>query len=144
MKTKTKVIVAVSAAIVILILLFVTIGVGFWYYTGFRQHEPALRAKLDKASEDGKQFGMTSDQNGCMAKGLTIADPPNTFDVSDYDFDFECLRTSRRSPGFCDGVSLAYDDGWPEDQCRDNKQNPKACATAYDVKQSTCRWESKK
>ena len=52
MKTNTKVIVGIATAILLLILLFVGIGVGFWYYTGFRQHEPALRAKLDKASED--------------------------------------------------------------------------------------------
>lgn len=115
-----------------------------WYYIGIKQHEPVLRAKLDKAWEDGKQFGMTTDQNGCIAKGLTLTDPPDSFDVSNYDFDFACLQASRKSPGFCDGVALDYGDQWPEDRCRDNKQNPKACITAYDVKQSTCRRESEK
>ena len=142
MTTKTKVILGVSTAVLIFILLFIGIGVGGWYYIGLRQHEPALRAKLDKAWEDGKQFGMTTDQNGCVAKGITFPDPPDTFDVSNYDFDFACLQASRRSPGFCDGVALDYGEKWSEDQCR-GKQNPKACSTAYDVKQSTCRRESK-
>ena len=141
MKTKTKIITGAAIALVLLIFVMIGVAVGGWYYIGHRLQEPKLRAKLDKAWDDGEAFGKTTDQNGCMTKGLLFTDSADSFDLSNNDFDHACLSACRKSPGFCDGVKLDFGGHWPDNQCEDRKQNKEACITAFERKQFFCRIE---
>ena len=144
MNTKTKIIVASATGVFLIVILLIGIAAGGVYYLGYRLNEPELRAKLDRAWKEGEKFGKTTDQDGCMAKGLAFDDSPNIYDMSNADFDFACLRASRPSPNFCDGVELKFSGNWPEDQCRVGMKNREACVTAYESKLIVCRREADK
>lgn len=128
----------------VLVLVVITLLGGAYYYMDRRLHEPVLRAKLDKAWDDGEKFGKTTDQNGCMAKALTFNDSQDSFDLSNADFDHACLSASSSSPNFCDGVDLKFGGEWPEDQCSTRTFNREACITAYENKLFVCRFEGGK
>ncbi len=143
MKTKTKVIIGLSTAVVLLILAVAGLIGGWLYYMDRRLHEPVLRAKLDKAWDDGEAFGKTTDQNGCLAKGLTFTDSPDIFDLTNSDFDAGCFITCQPSPGFCDGVPKFFDRNWTDDQCSGRKENKDACLSVFHHKLSSCQIGSK-
>lgn len=90
--------------------------------------------KRDQANLDGREFGKTTDQNGCVEKGLTL---PNDF-VNKLSFTSGCLRTSRPAPDFCEGVPY-YDPDWADEQCKKIGDNKDACKQAFQSKQSFCK-----
>ena len=138
METKTKVIVSVGT---ILVLIVVAIGVviGGFYLVTQKFREPVLRAKLDKAIADGKAFGKTTDNAGCMKKGLTLPTPTDTFDLSDEEFDHACLDASSPTTDFCTGVDFNFGGTWPDDQCDKLGNKTHACYAAYREKLDFCR-----
>ncbi len=138
MKTKTKVIAGVAAAFLIVMAVMGFVGGGL-YYINRRLHDPALRAKLDKAWDDGEAFGKTTDQNGCLAKGLTFTDSADIFDLTNSDFDTGCFITCQPSPGFCDGVPKFFDRNWTDDQCSGKRENKEACLSVFHQKLSSCQ-----
>lgn len=139
MKTKTKVIAGVLIAFVLIIMVVIGLVGGGLYNMNRRLNDPALRAKLNKAWDDGEAFGKTTDQNGCLAKGLTFTDSTDTFDLSNADFDTGCFMTCKPSPGFCDGVPKFFDRHWTDDQCAAKKENIDACLSVFYEKLSTCQ-----
>ena len=144
MKTGAKVIIGIASAMVVFILVGIGLLGGAYYYMDHRLHEPKLRAKLDKAWEDGEKFGKTTDQNGCMAKALTFNDSQDSFDLSNNDFDHACLSAARPSPKFCNGVDLKFGGEWPEQQCGTRTFNRETCVTAYENKLLVCRFDAGK
>ena len=138
METKTKVIVGVGT---ILVLIVVAIGVviGGFYLVTQKFREPVLREKLDKAIADGKAFGKTTDNAGCMKKGLTLPTPTDTFDLSDEEFDQACLDASSPPTDFCTGVDFNFGGTWPDDQCDKLGNKTHACYAAYREKLDFCR-----
>lgn len=88
----------------------------------------------DQANLDGREFGKTTDWNGCVAKGLTL---PNDF-VNKNSFTSGCLRTSRPTTEFCKGVQ-AYDSNWADEQCRKVGDNKDSCKQALQAKQYFCK-----
>ena len=90
--------------------------------------------KRDQATLDGREFGKTTDQNGCMEKGINL---PNDFS-SKWSFTSGCLRTSRPTPDFCKGVP-GYDDKWADEQCKKVGDNKDSCIQAFNTKRSFCR-----
>lgn len=144
MKTRTKIIIASATGVCLIVIVLIGVVAGGFYYVRHRLNEPKLRAKLDKAWDDGEKFGKTTDQNGCMAKALTFNDSPDSFDLSNNDFDHACLSASRQSPSFCDGVDLKFGGEWPDQQCRTRTFNRETCVTAYENKLLVCRFDAGK
>lgn len=141
MKTKTKVIAGAAAVLIVALIAIGALVVGY-RFVDKKLKDPARRVTLDKAWDDGKSFGETTDQNGCMAKALSLTDAADAYGLSNNDFDHACLSASARSAGFCDGVVLGFGGRWPEAQCADRRVNKTACITAYERKQFFCRIES--
>lgn len=140
MKTRTVIIVGGGTAALVLLLLTIVVAGGY-YYLDHKMHEPTLRAKLDKAWDDGDVFGKTTDQDGCMTKALSFVDSPDKYDLSNYDFGHACFSACRPSQGFCDGVSIYLGEDWADDQCPEGRSNREACISAFENKQSACRTE---
>lgn len=88
----------------------------------------------DQTNLEGRKFGKKTDQNGCMEKGFTF--PGDSLRKSF--FMFGCLRTSRPTPDFCQGVP-GYDDKWAGEQCEKAGDNKDSCVWVFKAKQSFCR-----
>lgn len=104
----------------------------------------------EQAEIAGREFGKTTDQNGCMEKGLSFEPPKRYFaNMNINTFVFECLRSSRPVPNFCDGVPTYDDkpeveDKWEAEQKREKKcpeyPNNEPCFQTIYGKQSYCSY----
>lgn len=83
---------------------------------------------------EGREFGKTTDQNGCMEKGFAL---PNDF-LDKTSFTSGCLRTSRPTPDFCKGVQY-YEPKWADEQCKQVGDNKDSCIQAFEAKRHFCR-----
>ncbi|HMT09127.1 MAG TPA: hypothetical protein PKA82_14075 [Pyrinomonadaceae bacterium] len=82
---------------------------------------------ITKARNDGLEFGRSTDNAGCDVKIGTMLSGVKLTELSkglavQYFFD-GCLETSKKTPGYCDGVANAFadifnDDKGKEAQCR--------------------------
>ncbi len=140
MKTKTKIIIGSLLAVFLLVGVVVVGGFAYLFY---RFDDPEVRAKINKAKADGAAFGQTTDQNGCMEKGFTLAPATESFDVSNEYFVKACLHASRPTANFCDGVPLLFDRKWFDDQCDRVGHNTEQCTVAFLAKRDFCRLDSK-
>ena len=96
--------------------------------------------KVEQAEVDGREFGKTTDQNGCLEKGFLTEE----YLVSG--FVKGCLKSSKPIPDFCDGVPLGYDPGkakdiskWLDERCKKDGHNGRSCLDTFIVKRDFCR-----
>lgn len=107
------------------ILALLAIGcVGALYLVGtYAIDDTAIK----RAREEGLEFGRTTDNAGCDAKLVPMLKDVKLTDLTrsmqaQYFFD-GCLETSRKTPGYCDGVANSFadifnDDKGKEAECR--------------------------
>lgn len=98
--------------IVVGILAFLALGcIGVFSLVGyfFVDHEGAV-----KSSNEGTEFGKTTDNSGCQTKTLEMVRPLGDTDINGVlrvsSFFDSCLAASRPTPKFCDGLPNAYAD----------------------------------
>ena len=77
MKIGTKIVIGVVITIVLIIGLVVGGLAGFIYLTDRIYKKRAEKEK--QARVDGREFGRTTDQNGCIEKGFTLKREINKF-----------------------------------------------------------------
>ena len=135
MKIGTKIVIGVVIAIVLIIGLVVGGWFGFIYLTDRVYQKRAGKEK--QARVDGREFGRTTDQNGCIEKGFTLKREISKFDSVILDFVGECLASSEPIPNFCDGVSDS--DYWNDKQCEKVPSDAPCHDTIY-AKQSYCKY----
>jgi hypothetical protein len=138
MKTKTKVIIGAAAAVVLLIVLGAAVIIGAGAYVFSKVGSPEQVARSHKAKADGAAYGATVDQQGCMVKGYTLDKPADSFDLSGEEYVKACLKASRPTPNFCDGVPFVLDRKWFADECQKAGQDTEACITAFIAKRNFC------
>ncbi len=103
----------------ILAFLAAVCGGGFafvGYY--FVDHEGVI-----KSSNEGREFGRTTDNLGCQTKVVPMIKQLKDTDINEglkvqYYFD-SCLETSRPTPNFCDGVANPFSDIFNDDKGKD-------------------------
>lgn len=151
MKKGTKIVIGAIIAIILLIVLTIWLFVGgfftFVYFTDKAQKR--AMEKREQAEFDGREFGKTTDQNGCMEKGFSFPPPEHYFaNMNISGFVSECLKSSRPVPNFCDGVPTYNDtseerDKWKEklerEKCPEYPNNEPCSQTIYG-KQSFCSY----
>ena len=91
------------AFVIILLLGGVVIGIGVFYVM---RNKDAWLAKGKEVAEQGKAFGNTTDNQGCVDESLSRykQDPGFTGVLSNTFFMRTCLEASKPTPGFCDDV----------------------------------------
>src|SRR5260370_31954710 len=119
---ETKKILIVLGIGVLIIVTLLAAAVGWALYSA-SENSRAYEAK----EAEGREFGKTTDQNGCMKEGLSRAKAATTFEYKrgqiNSAFVRACLESSRPVPGFCDGMpqrSLTNPDAdydWITEQC---------------------------
>jgi len=107
-------------ATVLVILIIASLGVGAVW---FLRNREALKAQAKEAAAEGRNFGLRSDNQGCVDEGaLRYKKEPGLFNSLKYgSFIDGCLTTSRGTPGFCDHVPLGdlmKMASWREAQCQ--------------------------
>lgn len=131
----------------IVALLFI-VGIGALvgvaiYITSGKEYTQQYEAR----QAEGREFGKTTDQQGCMQEGLKRARAMKAYNINQVMFNKafveECLQTSRPTQGFCDGVPSQWNPNnsdWEEKQCAkaglDDLQT--GCKAVFDVKVDFC------
>lgn len=135
MKLGTKIVIGAVSIIVLIIGLIVGGFAGFIYLATLTDKKRAEKEK--QARIDGREFGRTTNQNGCIEKGFSLKSEHN-FDKVTLEFVRECLESSEPIPNFCDGVRASDKGDWRNDkQCEKVPNNPPCHDTIY-AKQSYC------
>lgn len=110
----------IISGIVVVLLLVVVLAAGVYWIS--RQSGPLL-AKSKEAMDEGRRFGASTDNNGCVAE--TVAsykkEPGFTKAITTQLFLSGCLPASRATEGFCDDVpaqtEIRKSVNWQLDQC---------------------------
>jgi len=90
-----------------------------------------MNKEVDKQSAEGRSFGRTTDQRGCIDEGLKRAREFRAIDlaamVANQTFVQKCLGTSRKNEGFCEGVPSRFSlnrNDWMQDECQKVNMSP--------------------
>ncbi|MDB4950172.1 MAG: hypothetical protein JWM27_2821 [Gemmatimonadetes bacterium] len=111
------------------LLLFVLIGVAGGIY--FARNGKNIAAGMEDAERAGITTARTTDENGCVAAAEARIRKSGFFTggVTGGVFLQLCLRSSRPTPGFCDGVPPASDftrsSAWQRMRCQARSLNPR-------------------
>jgi hypothetical protein len=116
-------------------------------YLMYSESDPDYQRELAAKKAEGLEFGKTTDQNGCIQEGLTRARRMTAFEitpgVANEAFVQTCLRSSRPTTDFCNGVpgywSLKTSE-WGDDQCEKARMNPfqTGCKSVFSAQVSHC------
>jgi len=135
MTTKGKIFIGCGVAILIPVLAI--IGFIFYIYS-----DKEYLAQHDAVTLEGKEFGKTTDQNGCIKRGLSwlgeVKNPSLKQVTLNGRFVNECLRSSKPSPNFCNGVPNMLDREWKKEQCSLVGRDDLTCDVVFDEKKSYC------
>lgn len=136
MTKKSKIFMGCGVAVIIPVLALIGL---IFYISSDKEYTEQFKI----AGEEGKNFGKTTDQNGCLEQGfLRMADikKPTIFQLAvNGSFVEECLRISKPSSNFCQDVpKLLYRD-WINEQCEKiGKKDDYVCFDVIDEKRSFC------
>ena len=89
-----------------------------------------MTKEAEKQAAEGRAFGRTTDQRGCIAEGLNRAKDFRAIDVGsmvvDQAFVEKCLYSSQKVDGFCQDVPARFggEDNWMKEECRKVKMSP--------------------
>lgn len=117
-------------------------GLVYYVYKGPGSGEYEIR------QVEGREFGKTTDQEGCMKEGLERSKGIRLLEInrgiSNQAFVEECLKSARPTSGFCDGVPAIWklqDDEWSSKQCEnaglDEVQT--SCGAVFQAKLNFCQ-----
>lgn len=139
MKTKTKIIIGALISVGLMVILAIVGIVSLWEYAEAKFRSPEIRKINDQGIADGIAFGKTTDQNGCMEKGFTLKEKDTGFDLSNDYFLDNCLKTSRKTPNFCDGVPTISGGRWEREECKRIGRDVDSCFWVMHEKHIYCR-----
>ncbi|MEP7074229.1 MAG: hypothetical protein ABI878_00350 [Acidobacteriota bacterium] len=141
MKTVAKVIIGGGVALVLAAVLLIVVITGGAVFVAHKMDNPETKAALDKAKAEGDAFGKGTDQSSCMQKGFSLPEPKDSFDISNEEFVHACLKSSRPSPNFCEGVQFKFDQKWFQKQCDGATAPYNSCIHAYIAKRNYCQMD---
>ena len=129
-----------------MILIPVIALIGLIVYIG-SDKEYAEQHKI--ALEEGRSFGKTTDQNGCLQKGLSwlgdIKQPTITQLALNGRFVSECLDASKPVPNFCQNVPKVIVRDWINEQCKIiGRKDDSICYVVFDEKTTFCTFKAGK
>src|SRR6185503_16132972 len=134
--------------VVVLVLAIGVIGAGVFYVM---RNKDAWLAKGKEVAEQGKTFGNTTDNQGCVDESLGRykKDGGLTGILSNTIFMRTCLEASRPTPGFCDEVPKSTEfiksAEWRKKQCRAaGLQGDSNCQNLFTPIQQYCEFKSSK
>ncbi len=146
MKTATKIILSVGGAFVFLIFLAIAAFV-IWV-----DSDEEYKKDFKAAQIEGREFGLKTDNNGCIKEGLSQTKNTPFTDINKVAvrrvFVEECLKASRPVNDFCEGVPSVLDVDemdWRKAQCRKAEidEIESGCLSVFDKKREYCIFDKK-
>jgi hypothetical protein len=129
-------------AIVVVVLVVGVVGVGVFYVM---RNKDAWLARGKEVAEEGRNFGNTTDNQGCVDEGMSRykKEPGFTSILSNTIFMRTCLESSKATPGFCDQVPKQTEfmktAEWRLKQCRlAGLQGDNQCQNLFTPVQQFC------
>jgi len=125
-----KILLGVAGFFVLCIGLVVWKGYSWWQANG-----KAYVAAVKTSGEDGRVFGRTSDNAGCVKSALDrfATDTSTLGSLQATAYVQNCLPESKPTPGFCDGVPQSTDFAAARDWSKSK------CATVTAANDRSCR-----
>jgi hypothetical protein len=125
--TTTGKVLLIGGGALVLIGIVCVVAIGVWLVnSGVR-----LAKEADQQAAEGRSFGHTTDQRGCIDEGLRRAKTFRAIDiaslVANQTFVQKCLANSKKTDGFCEGVPSRFganDDDWMKDECKKVNMSP--------------------
>jgi|ERR1041385_3663687 hypothetical protein len=111
----------IIVAVVVVVLVVGIVGAGVFYVV---RNKDAWVARGKVIAEEGRQFGHTTDNQGCVDEGLSRykKEPGFTGIISNSLFMRSCLEFSKPTPGFCEEIprqtEFMKSAEWKLKQCR--------------------------
>jgi hypothetical protein len=129
-------------ALVVVVLVIGVVGVGVFYVM---RNKDAWLARGKEVAAEGKSFGNSADNQGCVDESLSRykKEPGFTSIISNTIFMRTCLDSSRSTPGFCDEVPKSMEfmksAEWKLKQCRlAGLQSDNNCQNLFTPVQQFC------
>jgi len=136
--------------IVTLVVVVLAIGVGVVGVFYVMRNKDAWLARAKEVAVEGKSFGNSTDNQGCVDEGVSRykKEPGFTSILSNTIFMRACLEASRPTPGFCDEVPKSMEfmktAEWRLKQCRlAGLQNDNQCQNLFTPVQQFCEERAK-
>jgi hypothetical protein len=119
MPTWLKVLLVVGGVMLVLLIAAAVVG-----YVVVRKYGPGFVESASRSFEEGTEYGRQTDQEGCLneaaARQARVAGMMDM--IRNGVFMETCLKASRPTPGFCDGVPRQTEfmkaASWQQQQCR--------------------------
>jgi hypothetical protein len=129
-------------AIVVVLLVLCVVGFGVFYVM---KNKDSWLARGKEIAEEGKRFGDSTDNQGCVDEALRRykAEPGFSAIIADSVFMRTCLDSSKPTPGFCDEVPKTTEflksAEWRLKQCRlAGLQSDNNCQNLFTPVQQFC------
>jgi hypothetical protein len=142
MSTFLKVILIIFACVIFLTGACAVVGVSWW-----SRHKQEYLEAGQKAIVEGKEFGQSADNRGCLSEAIARYKKSPGFGsaISVNLFLKSCLKSSRPAVGFCDGVprrsEFVKSAQWQLKQCADVDIRDSYCAQIFALVQEYCESE---
>ena len=123
--TTTGKVLLIGGALV-LIGIACVIAVGVWLFSAGAR----MNTEDEKQAAEGRSFGRTTDNRGCIDEGLRRAKEFRAIEIGsmvvNQTFVEKCLYSSKKTDGFCDGVPARFGntDDWMKDECKKVNMSP--------------------
>jgi len=135
-------------AVVVVLLIVGVVGIGAFY---IYRNKDAWMARAKEVAAEGKSFGSTTDNQGCVDESLSRykKEPGFTAIISNTVFMRTCLDASKPTPGFCDEVPKSTEfmksAEWRFKQCRlAGLQSDNNCQNLFTPVQQFCEMRSRR
>ncbi len=139
MSSAGKIILSLIVGFILLVLI--AAGIGIYYVS---KYAPNFIEEAKRTESDGSRFGRSTDNAGCLQETLSRTKKDDSLPgmITVNVFFATCLRESKPTPGFCDGVPRESDRPavleWSNRRCEDVGQKGKTCLAVFQVVQSHC------
>lgn len=127
MKRGTKIGLGIGCGVLLLGGLVVIVG-GYFALNWFEKN---IGEMMVKDEQEGREFGKTTDKDGCMEEGMRRSKSQRLLDFKEAlpltAFVDGCLESSSDTPNFCEGVPSMWsmkDSEWGADVCREAGIDP--------------------
>jgi hypothetical protein len=137
MTKNTKIFLGVGCGVLLVIGLVIVIGA----FIAMRTWGPQFLEATTRADTAGREFGKTTDHQGCMKEGMQRSKSTTLLDIGAgmelSVFVDACLKVSRETANFCDGVpsmfSLEAND-WGAAECKKAGIDPEKTGCVHIMK----------
>ena len=137
MTKNTKIFLGVGCGVLLIGAIVVVVGgIMAMKYWG----KPFVEATA-RFEQEGREFGKTTDQQGCMDEGVRRSRSAGVLDISAgmglAVFVDSCLKSSRPTANFCDGVPSFWsmeDSEWAMAECKKEGADPEKTACIHIMK----------